>query len=392
MQDYSKKIDELKTAVSRNDDTIDKQLTLLGERLVAVSSEQVEGSALEAEYTTAVELLKEKSEHQEKIDKITDCRSRLERIALDMKDNRSAVKEQNELMEPHLEEIGRVAYEVFKQRRDEAEKFYPIFADLVETEAKINGIEQDVEVDQEEPQPGFFGKIRRTGKRLFKEGVVRTKRRYLERQYRPAGSRLVESDFHESFPSIELEKVMEPVLAVKARLSELQNEYRELEERHDEVEDSLREIVSMIPNKAPVVMLEKRISELDETLADTYRRMGVIYRDSGLAGTIGGPKFEGSLKIIRHLLERNESYEHLIRRLEAAVEVKNLEERKGDAESRIRGKEDSIRRLQEEMAGIRDEIDQIEIEMKTMADIRGSEETLLSEGHDEAPNGKSRTE
>lgn len=306
---------------------------------------------------------RELEENQTVIREITDLAKELEELENSQKEKRQEIRDLTRNNQDLYENIGRAAYQAFRDGELTGEGLEEIFAPIMEQKDKINTYE--VKLKGAPSGNSFFNKIAHRSREVFLKSNQSLGLRSVAKAYQRAGEQLVEKKdlaYKELEP---LNRAFTPFLQSRNSAEVLEKSLAKGEARVNELMEELRRRDALRNSRKKVLDLEKAGEEkredrrqllvgLGESVADMEDSLGLISDELLKQKEALSREEEGNR-------EEQERLERARRRLELQGTLKKLEAEK------IR-MEDHLKKLQQDLSDRKDEIKRVKGELDVLGE------------------------
>lgn len=367
--------------IGETESLLDRDYRDLGRQLLD-NADKVDGSG------DFKELLGRAQETRGLIDSSRTNSDRLEKLLGRLEETRQAIQEKNgelgilgEEIEPHFESVGRAAVEALVDDEAEAAPYRKLIDQLRDLEIEIKQIDRELKrgATHMEEGRGIVTQAIAGGRRLYLQGVARTKGLRAAGLYRRLGREVCESDLIARFDSHAFMDVLEPVLKNREQTKKVDMQVSALKNKEDRLEG---EIASLCEGERPqrrLQRLENERKKANEVFNLQLRDLGIQFADRrGTSSSV--PKgVKSGVDLVKKERRELASLEKRKERVEAAVAIEELE-RKVDADrTKMRSLENTVRKTNKEIAVVSAEIKELSEERDRLLKIRGAVDDLMRE-------------
>jgi len=372
---------EITNDIEEAQGSLDAQYCELGEELLAASGEGGFTGQLK-------ELLQNARGTQELIEAGESNRERLATLLEQASTSRAAIEEKRgelnileEEIEPYYESVGRAAVDALVDDEAEAAPYKKILDQLRDLEIEIKQVDRELNRGgmRGEEEQGIVTQAIAGGRRLYLQGVVRTKGMRASALYRRLGREVCESDLLSRQNSRAFMNVLEPVLKNKEQTKRINTQITTMRKKLERLES---EIAALSESDRPPRRLQRFTADLEkanELMELQLKEVGAYYADHG-GGTADAPK-KVKTKLANAKKARKELSDLTKRRerVEAAIEVEELDRRVEVDRGRVRTLENTVKKANKEIAALSTEIKDLNEERERLAKLRGPVEELTLE-------------
>lgn len=263
-------------------------------------------------------------------------------------------------MEPVYEQIGAVAFRLFREHPLVDNRYSSTFEDLARYHDEIRDL--DVQLRRaaaaaEDRQPGFLARLGEKGRSTLLKSRRSSRENRLPRLLRSAGEQLSHGDFLDTVQDEELDRAAEPLREVRQRSRSIDDQLAELERESGAL---LEEFNSLSNGSRLHRAREKRETEIHERRADIQRLLYELGR------------------CVAEQPGRTVPEEPLSRLAEASARMEHLKDREERLEAgrEAEKKAQQISRCQEDQQRTREEISRLQTRLET---LEGHEASLTAE-------------
>jgi uncharacterized protein YdcH (DUF465 family) len=331
------------------------------------------------------ELIERENQVSEQIAETESARDRIQETENQIMESRERetdlkqqVRDLTEGLDQIYEEIGRIAFDVFRGNPLVDQEYAAIFSPLVEVNSELAGIDASIAEQQAllDERP-FLEKMVTRGKIALLKNRRATREGSLRRLMRRAGNQIVGTAFVDEIADPKLTEAAEPYRDRLQKTTELEDQLAGLAELHQNLEDELEQLCQ---GKRP----HKRLDELADDEQTLVRTRDTIRAE--MAQSVRSvPKSELPAKC-RPLLKRAEETEKrleageaLAARLKAAMDAERMEEECGRLEAEIQRKERQQTELKKEITSLKKQRTRMSGQLTERIEARGPAEDLLAE-------------
>jgi len=287
------------------------------------------------------------------------------------------IRRLSENVDPIYQEIGRIAFDLYRGNPLVDQEYANIFSPLVEVNSELSGIDAAL-VDQQailEAKP-FLEKMVIRGKIALLKNRRVTREGSLRRLIRGAGKEIMETAFVDEIGDPKLTAAAEPYRERLKIARERENDFASINEERSALNEELEKLGA---TKRP----GRKRGELEDDLLTLTKARNAIRVELAQAARKTPsaelpPKcrtlFAKAAKIERRL----EELAVMSDRVQAAVDVERLEEDADKLDAEIRRKEVRQTELKKETAALKREKKDADSRLAERREARGPEEELLS--------------
>jgi chromosome segregation ATPase len=284
----------------------------------------------------------------------------LKTIADTLKANERKVKSVQSEIDSLHKEIGTAAFEAFKAKCKNKDKYREVFEDVLRVEEEVSKKQKEIEaVETEGKTKGFFGRVKdRANIYLIKAAIVKTE---MGRGSALAsvGSNILSSDFPSSVNDENLDKVLAVPLGHKRTIAEVTTSSESLRAQQATLQAEVSRLVGSDQN--PVSKLkewEKEVAAAEHEIASMFRSVGEQCYFQRLFDEIGSQELNTHASTIQRLQGDIASRRNQIDSIKAAIELdhavaecEQLKNRKQAVIAEIEAKQKEIETIEEQIDG-----------------------------------------
>ncbi len=372
---------EITNDIEEAQGSLDARYRELGEELLATSGEGGFTGQLK-------ELLQNARGTQELIEAGESNRERLAKLLEQASTSRAAIEEKRgelnileEEIEPYYEGVGRAAVDALVDDEAEAAPYKKILDQLRDLEVEIKQVDREVNRGgmRGEEEQGIVTQAIAGGRRLYLQGVARTKGMRASVLYRRLGREICDSDLLSRQNSRAFMSVLEPVLKNKEQTKRINTQISTMRNKLERLES---EIAALSEGDRPQRRLQRFTADLEkasELMELQLKEIGGYYADhSGSAADVP-KKVKAKLTDAKRARKELSALTKRRERVEAAIEVEELERRVEIDRGRVRTLENNVKKANKEIASLSTEIKDLNEERERLAKLRGPVEELTLE-------------
>ncbi len=365
-----KEINELKKAIEENRRTSKKKLNILGKYLVDLEPAVISKTLLKDSYGEARQTKELVKKDRQKIKQIKDFIFRMDGIDNEFRETHVVIAKEEKGIESHYEEIGSASFRAFKESGEKGEAFRRLFIRSIDLEEEINRIENRLAHAGEQGKERFFSKALETGRAIYLNGLLKTKKIQRSREYQEVGKKACESDFTDKIADPVLSSIMEPVLARQGARKKLISTAQALTVKKNKLREEMKALGGREGARRPEKALEIDLKENEERLSELYKALGKIYLDKKLKQEITNDDIEKVIAGIETLSKQSRENERQIEGFEAEIEINKIEDGISGTQNRIERLKAEIEKKNEELESLNRDISRMEKEKKKLTGIR----------------------
>jgi len=359
---------------------LEREYRELGERLLREGLGGVSSADLK-------EKLERAKETAELIDVGETGRDRIRKLMDQLSQLREAIEEKEgeltilrEEIEPHYEKVGRAAAEALIDDEPEAAPYKKLLDPLRDIGAEIKQLNREISrAGQRDEEMSLVNQAIVGGKKLYQQGVLRTKQLRASNLYRRLGREICDSDLMTRYESRAFVDVFEPVLKNREQTKKIDTQIAALRNKAERLEG---ELDSLCENERPqrrLHRLEEERTKAMEVFEVQLRDLGGSYADHpGSASSL--PKtVKAGLESVKVTRKELGSLGKRKDRVEAAIALEEIDRRVDSDRSKVRNLESTVKKANKEIASLSDEIKDLNEEREKLLKVRGSTEDLQLE-------------
>lgn len=373
-------LNEIATKTETAENEIDAEFLELGE--VLLDEGPASGGSGEIK-----ELYARARETRELIEQCEANAARLTKLLDQLAEINEAIKEKHgelailkEEMEPHYEKVGRAAVDSLLDEEPEGTPHRALIDQLRNLEGEIKQLNREIgRIGQNDEEQGIVGQALAGGRKLYRQGVLRSKTMRAESLYRRLGHEVCETDLIDRLNSRAFVDVIEPVLKNKEQSKKVEAQLASLENKSERLH---ADIAAASENDRP----HRRLQRFEEDRAaarEVYdvqlRDVGARYADRPGSATAIPAKVKPLLAEIKTLRKQLGALASRRERVQAALELEDLDRKVEANRSRVRGLETTVKKANAEIAELSAETKRLNEEREKLLAVRGSADDLVPE-------------
>lgn len=381
----------LKALLAKTDEESRESEAALEREYLELGEELLEGGLGGSSSTDLKDLHTRARESRELLTAAEEAKDRLARLITQAQEIRDNVEEKKrelaaleEEIEPHYEKVGRAAAEALEDDEEAAEPYRSLIDQLDALEQEIKQLDRDrARSEQRDEDKGLLTQALEGGKRLYFQGLSKSKGVRVTSLYRRLGREACENDLVTKLDSHAFDEVLEPVLKNKEQSDKVRAQMTALTSRAERVE---QEIDGFCENERPqrtLQRLERDHEKAHEVLDVQLRDLGAQYVDrvrdkQGVAKSVAGrmDRITTVRKALQGLTKKRE-------RIEAAMAIEELERKVEGSRSRVRSLSTTAKKLNREIEELNAQIKELSAERERLLKVRGSLDDLTSDEKEE---------
>jgi len=341
------------------------------------SPAEIEGADLEALRSRARELKQQMDTVEADRDSISTAIERLEEIKSLEANISAGIKELTDNLDPIYEEIGRLAFEVYRGNPLVDEEYANIFAPLVEVHSELSGIDASIaEQNALVEQKPFLEKMVVRGKIALLRNRKLTREGSFKRLVRTAGRDIMGTPFVEEIGDPGLLRATEPYRDRLKSVREHETELAGLDQERNRINEKLESLSAARRPQNRIGELESDLDVLSTAQAAVLAELAGVIRDAGKEVPAKCKPFFKTADGLTAKLERVAAF---AARAEAGLEAERLERMNGLLERDIKSTEQRLKEITEELSGFRSRRDENRKALDESLKKRGDLDELLSD-------------
>jgi hypothetical protein len=372
------KIRELDTEMRNIDTSIHERQQELGRALLEAEWEENPSTRVQNLLSTAQRLKHELDDLKITRNRLDEAQRRKEEIAKEQKElHRQITKEMSDV-EPYFEEIGRLAFDVYRTNPVVDNAAEEIFAPLLDRFNEIKNGDRDVArlADERKRGQNLVGQAFKGGRLLIERSRQQLRKSGMSSLYANAGREVCTRGLIDRLDDPKLHQAAAPYFEARKRMQTAEAKLQELDSEEENLE---LERMTLLDGKG----VNERRAELltmqrnrENGLQEALRDLGRSYTVAKSRPTVS-PDPSETVNALEKLYEERKSLEKKRKRLDAASEIIDLDEDRSRKEGEIERLERERERLNTRISEIREEISEEEERRKKLVKARGKSEDLL---------------
>ena len=378
---YRSRIKQLQREIQVNQSVIEDELRNVGEIIYQQRPDTTQSAALADAYDQAGLEQTAIGEIRTVIERLNAITERANQIMRKSDADEIQVKKLIQQNIPHYEKIGQAAFEYYQENPFSDQEHSDIFSELVQNQQELAGLETAIhETESQREGKSLIDRMMSRGKVALLKSRRQAKLSSLPRLYRSAGEKLSSTEFTSMVADESIANVAGPFLDNVRKIQDLRLQIEQLRVERDALEVEENGLCEGKRQHKRKAELENVLKVHHEKLSGIYRNIGRTYR-KGVGKDDG--KEDGAIPEVREYLQsvtdtekeiaaRNAS----VKRLQAAIDIDQIERDSAQMQNAIRQIEDQIRKEQEEIASLTEKISAADKEKVRLAKVRGPEDEL----------------
>lgn len=268
-----------------------------------------------------------------------------------------------------LRAIGETSFTVFRENPLVDQEYADIFAALLENFELIRDLDRQIESKQQQiEERQFLDRVVERGRLLLLRNRRASLTNRAPRLQVDAGKAIVETPFVDAIDDRRLSEIAEPYRMTRKRIAEIEEELAGISEQIDEIN---AELETLAAQRNP----DRRAAELRDAQAKTVASLQEIYADLGSVFLAADGELphthQDTRATIDRLTEENQARRERIKRLSAAIQVYQLNEKLASLERETQRRRDSIAKLESEITDLEHERERVESDRMAAEAERG---------------------
>lgn len=302
--------------------------------------------------------------------------TRLTEIGADSDQLHSEMRKIADELEPIFTEIGSVAFAVYRDNPLVDQEYADIFAPLLEIHEALKDIDGQISVIESEPEERqFLEKVVFRGKVVLLKNRRATREAAARKLYRKVGREIVNTGFINAIADPSLTQSVEPYLEQMKQTRSREQDVLNLADERDELASELETLGATKRPQRRIDEIDEEIEAIGEERVLTLARLGRLLVDNGRE--ILPPSTKEWVAEAVKQKEELAGLESRLARIEAAVEVENLNAELDQLRDGVRKRQGHVERLAGEIKDLEARIVLVVKERKKKEALRGAAEELL---------------
>jgi hypothetical protein len=379
MDPRKRAITELKRRIAETSVEAGAQLERLGDYLAGQDEKAFSDPEFQSARRSVVELRSQLPAGRRQVRRIRQCMEKnaeLETRLRGASESFAELERENQII---CEEIGRFGYAAWRGQSlplEGLEELQELFAKVGRQEQELKALAEDQERSRGSIRSGNILKIiGDAGRGLFIRSAVSFKSKAVAKAYAEAGRGVCESPAAER--DVSLKSKLAPYRENRARMEELGREAESLRGEQAGVWSELKGLGADKSYQKRVRELERGIQRAEGELEQASRRLGELYRAKPVRSFSTDPEVKNRLRRAAQAEKMSEKHRKQIRRLEAAIQIDELDSKVRAMRDKIEKLTREIRAREKEVRALEGRIAGSEGERERLVKTRGSEHGLL---------------
>lgn len=370
-------LQEIREILEKNAEQQRDQLRIMGDHLSRQEAGEIPRGPLREPYEKLQELYEQREVRRKELKKISKSASRFDVVVPEFESLKRREVELLKQGEGLFDEIGREVYRIYEEDLWRDEAFAPAISEIGEKRREIEQMERSAEI-RNSKRKSLPRRILQTGRRMYLKSGSALKKRGLERSYSVLGREVCTAAGDGRLSDSALLKVVEPYSATMVQLSEVQTQRGKLERERDRLQEELAGLKASRP-QSRINGLEKDLVRLEDELTVTQVELGKGFAKGSGKGKDIPEAVKRSLSEIKALEELRLKEEKRKERVQASLEIEELERNVERMRRKIQSLEGEISRRQSDIEEIKKNLSEMGKERGRLETIRGTEVSFLEE-------------
>ncbi len=372
------KIRELDAAMEEVDTTIQDRQREIGERLLDAQWEQNPSSRVQNHLTNAQRLRHELDDLKITRNRLDEAQRRKGEIEKEKKELNRRITKSMSNVEPHFEEIGRLAFDVYRTNPVVDSSAEEIFGPLLNKFNEIKTADRDVARLADERKRGRnpMGQLVSGGRLLYERGKLQLRKTNISGLYTSAGRQVCTSGLIDRLDDPRLEQAAAHYFEARRHMETAEAKQQELAKEEENLE---LERMTLLDGKGVnerraelMTMLRKREHGLEEALRDLGRSYVVAKSRPHVEPEVGH-----LVDQLQEFYEQRKEYERKRKRVDAALRILDIDTERDAKESSIEKLRQEREQIDRRIEEIQEELSQEEERRKRLMKARGKTDDLL---------------
>ncbi|MDQ7778544.1 MAG: hypothetical protein RDV41_02395, partial [Planctomycetota bacterium] len=263
------------------------------------------------------------SQRRGEIRQIVDRLDQLKMIGETLRANERKVKTSQSEIEGSHKEIGKVAFEAYKTKCQDKDRYRETFEEVLRIEEEIDKKQKEIEaVETEGKTKGFFSRVKdKANIYLIKAAIVKTEMGRSS-ALSAVGAKVLGADFASVVADDSLGRTLEAPLGLKKTIAELTASSESLRTQQATTQSDLVRIVGSDQNpQGKVKEWEREVSAAEQEVASMFRSLGEQCHTHGLHSEIDSNDLKTHAKTVDQLGSEIAASRGQIESLRAAIEL-----------------------------------------------------------------------
>lgn len=374
MSDYQKQITELERSIAEREGHVATLHATIGRYVRENRDDLIEQKRLRTKAKEAETKHKKFDETSKQSARLEHLQNRRKELQDQIADARSEVERLSEELKPLCGDIGKAAFKTYTENPFVDPSIEEIFATLLEHQDELKELER--QINQHESTMGdkaAVTKLMSRGRLAFLKGKKTSRENTLPRLYREAGEAICATNFITRVEDEALSNAAKPYFQKQAEIEELESKIQSLEDEKRSVSEELSQLSNEYGSER---RLRRAKDEVENELLEIERAIG----EKAASGLDEDPDLPESVRSaigeMTEAQQKNQQEQSRLRRLRAAVELKEVSASISKMEDRIRSVEEDIAERNERLQKLKEDLENAKAEQKRLEQTRGSEDDL----------------
>ena len=237
-------------------------------------------------------------------------------------------KEQEKAIPGLYEDIGSLAYSLYKNNTASFDQYESYFFELKSYDDELVDIEDTIQkTDEDEKAKPFFEKIAGRGQKALLLGKKLLKARSLPGYYQSLGKSLHDAGYFDNAPLPDLAEPYDALLKSRKEADRLEAASKDRRKEAEELEAALQEQIEGKKTGKRISELKRSIDAEEQTVTDRYRELGVACFEKRPTAIRDIGEFQHLYREIQSNVVQIDSHSEEITRLSEEIEYTRLTER-----------------------------------------------------------------
>lgn len=377
MANYRERIEAIEKEITANEALIRADHRAIGKTLVEADIDLSKNESVAEHAQAAAGLSRQIAEIEEKVTRVQAVLAERaeDREAIEAKE--AEIRTHQESLPPIYEEIGKVAFERFRESPFVDQEYAQIFSDLVKHHEELRDVETELErLDASIEQKPFLEKVVARGKRIVLANRLSAKQSTQQRLFRKVGKDVTRTEFIQSMDDATLSSVAKPYYDTEKQIEDLTHDVENLRAKEQKRTEELTELVN---DQRPDRYVTRLQSEKDGLIQDrdaAYTAIGNAVALGDASISVEDANVSALVEEISELERDNQSKRATISRLQAALRVIELDRQIDQKADTIDALEKQIENIKQQIAEQNARLEELKQEKAEQEKARGPEDTL----------------
>ncbi|MGM0675365.1 MAG: hypothetical protein ACQETQ_11770 [Spirochaetota bacterium] len=374
MSDYQKQITELERSIAEREGHISTLHATIGRYVREHRDDLVEQKRLRSKAKEAETKQKQFDENSKQAARLEHLQNRRKELQEQIGDAQGEVQRLSEELKPLCEDIGKAAFKTYTENPFVDPSIEEIFASLLEHHEELKELER--QINEHESAMGAKSsvtKLMSRGRLAFLKGKRTSRENAMPRLYREAGEAICATNFITRAEDPSLSEAAKPYFQKQAEIEELENQIQSLEDEKRSVSQELSQFSNEYGS-------ERRLRRNKETVETELREIERAIGEKVASALDDDPdlpeSIRSALQEIQTAEQKTQQDQNRLRRLKAAVELKEVTASISKLEERIGSVEAEITERNERLQKLKEDLENAKAEQTRLEKARGSADDL----------------